>query len=319
MDKDNDWTWKPTTPAKALRRARRSRRGYEDLPWSPLKARYSFKGSSDTGGGKALEEVVGKIIREDFYDCGFCSGTGQRPLGSTCPACKGKGQISINPPAVRCAFCKGRGEAQPRSLITCRICRGKGIVSVVEPIKLCPECEGRGHTSSGSESPPCKRCKGKGVVTAEREVRRSLPNPSGSERDVAEAIYQLGGEGSVAEISPRVRMSTAYTEYVCKSMADKGHLEKVGRTVYALTPDCEMAMERKEISDLERVSSEEKGVLEIIGNGAETPKEIAEKMAIGDVNYITKICKSIGKEDLVDVLLSGKVVITPKGERALQR
>ena len=317
---DSDWTWKPTTPAKAIRRARRSKAGYQDLPWSPLKARRMLRGSSDTEGGKALEEVVGKIIREDFYNCGFCSGTGQRPLGSVCPVCKGKGQVAINPPAVRCAFCKGKGEAQPRSLITCRVCKGKGIVKIVEPIKLCPECGGTGHIASGSETPPCKRCKGKGVVAAGDERKRFLPNPSGSERDVAEAVYQLGSEASVAEISPRARISTAYTEYVCKSMADKGYLEKVGRTVYALTPECEEALEQKEVGDLERVSPEQKEILEIVRDGGEgTPKEIADRMGIRDVSYITKRCKSMGKEDLVDVLLSGKIVIAPKGERVLER
>lgn len=322
---EHDWTWKPTTPQRAMRRARRSRTGYQNLPWSPMKARGILRGSSDTE-GKAIEEVVGKIIRDEFYNCGFCSGTGQRPLGSTCPACKGRGQISINPPAIRCAFCKGRGEAQPRSMITCLTCKGKGVVSIVEPIEICSQCNGSGR-SSASHNLPCGRCKGKGVVSAVRamgqeagEEKVFLRSPGGSERDVAEAIYQLGGEASVAEISPRVRMSTSYTEYVCKSATNKGYLEKVGRTVYALTPECEEAMEQKEISDLERVSSEEKEILEIIRDGGEiTSKEIAEKMGIGDVNYITKICKSMGKEDLVDVLLSGKVVITPKGERALRK
>ena len=315
---DSDWTWKPTTPGRAIRRARRSRTGYQDLPWSPMKARGMFRGSSDTEGGKPLEEVVGKIIREDFYNCGFCNGTGQRPLGSTCPACKGKGQVSVSPPAVRCAFCRGKGEAQPRSLITCRICRGKGIVSIVEPIQVCPECRGRGHISSGSESPPCRRCKGKGVITQGEGQRQFLPSPGGSERDVAQVIYQLGGEAAVAEISPRARMSTTYTEYVCKSMANKGYLDKVGRTVYTLTPECEQVMEQREISDLEKVSPEQKEILEIISSSAEmTPKEIAGKMGIGDASYISKICNSMGKEDLVDVLLSGKIVITPKGEKAL--
>ncbi len=320
---DSDWSWKPTTPAKAARRSRRSRTGFQDLPWTPMKARGMLRGSrnsSDTEGEKKLEEVVGKIIREDLYNCGFCGGKGQRPPGSTCPVCKGKGQISMNPPALRCAFCKGRGEAQPRSLITCRICKGKGIVKIVEPIKLCLECGGRGHIASGSETPPCKRCKGKGIVTAGDERKIFLPNPSGSERDIAEAVYQLGGEASVAEISPRARISTAYTEYVCKSMANKGYLEKVGRTVYVLTPECEEALEQKEVGDLERVSPEQKEILEIVRDGGEgTPKEIADRMGIRDVSYITKRCKSMGKEDLVDVLLSGKIVIAPKGERVLER
>ena len=255
---EHDWNWKPTTPAKAKRHVRRSQKGCDDLPWSPMKGRRMFKGSSANEGGKAIEEVVGKIIRDEFYSCGFCSGTGQRPLGSTCPACKGKGQISINPPAVRCAFCKGRGEAQPRSMITCLTCKGKGVVSIVEPIEICSQCNGSGR-SSASHNLACGKCKGKGVVSIERsmsgeasEEKTFLRSPGGSERDVAETIYELGGEASVAEISPRARMSTTYTEYVCKSMANKGYLEKVGRTVYALTLECEKAMEQKKISSQER-------------------------------------------------------------------
>lgn len=322
----HDWSWKPTTPAKAARRARRSKAGYQDLPWSPMKSRHMLKGLSDSGGKKVIEDVVGKIIRDESYSCGFCSGKGQRPPGSTCPVCKGKGQISVNPPAVRCAFCKGRGEAQPRSMITCLSCKGKGVVSIVEPIEICSQCNGSGRSSAGHNL-PCGKCKGKGVVSAERgvgqeagEERAFLRSPGGSERDVAEVIYQLGSEASVAEISPRARISTAYTEYVCKSMANKGYLEKVGRTVYVLTPECEEALEQKEVGDLERVSPEQKEILEIVRDGGEgTPKEIADRMGIRDVSYITKRCKSMGKEDLVDVLLSGKIVIAPKGERVLER
>ena len=151
---DTDWTWKPTTPA----------------------------------------EVVGKIIREDFYNCGFCGGKGQKPPGSTCPVCKGKGQISMNSPALRCAFCKGRGEAQPRSLITCRVCKGKGINKIVEPIKLCPECRGRGHITFGSENPPCKKCKGKGIVTAGDERKRFLPKPVAAKETLLRPSINLVGK-----------------------------------------------------------------------------------------------------------------------------
>ena len=316
----DDWNWKLTTPVKAIRQARRSRREYEDLPWSPMTKRHRLRGSSNTGGGKAIEEVVGKIIRESSYKCGFCKGTGQRPLSSTCPVCKGKGEISINPPAVKCAFCKGKGEAQPRSTMTCLTCRGKGVVSIVEPIKVCPECQGSGHTSSGSDSPVCRACRGAGVITATREERkRFLRSPGGTARQVAEAIYQLGGEASVAEIAPRVRISSSYTEYVCKSMIDKGYLEKVARTIYALTLDCEKAMEQREISDLQKLSSEQGELLGTIGdNGESTLKKIAERIAGGDIKYVKRICDSLAKEDFVDVLLSGKVIITPKGEKALR-
>lgn len=316
----DDWSWKPTTPAKAIRRARRSRKEYENLPWSPMKARHRLRGSSNTGGGKAIEEVIGKIIRENSYKCGFCKGAGNRPPGSICPVCKGKGENSINSPAIRCAFCKGKGEAQPRSMMTCLTCRGKGVVSIVEPIKLCPECQGSGHTSSGSDSPVCRACRGAGIVTATREEKkRLLRSPGGTERQVAEAIYQLGGEAGVAEIAPRVRISSSYTEYVCKSMLDKGYLEKVARTIYALTPDCEKAMEQREISDLQKLSSEQRDLLGTIrDNGESALKEIANKISGGDIKYVKGICDSLAKGDFIDILLSGKVIITPKGEKAFR-
>jgi len=316
----DDWNWDTTTPAKAIRRARRSKREYEDLTWSPMKARRRLRGSSNTEGGKAIEEVIGKIIRENSYKYGFCKGTGQRPFGSICPVCKGKGENSINSPAVKCAFCKGKGEAQPRSMMTCLTCRGKGVVSIIEPIKLCPECQGSGHTASGSDSPVCRACRGAGVITATREEKkRFLRSPGGTERQVAEAIYQLGGEASVAEIAPRVRISSSYTEYVCKSMIDKGYLGKVARTIYALTLDCEKAMEQREISDLQKLSSEQRELLGAIGdNGESSLKEIANKISGGDTKYVKEICDSLAKGDFIDMLLSGKVIITPKGEKVFR-
>ncbi|MDI6815138.1 MAG: hypothetical protein QMC90_03575 [Dehalococcoidales bacterium] len=212
LKSDTDWSWKPTTMTR-MRKHMRSKKGYEDLPWMPMKARRKWgRGSKQRTGGKAVEEVVGKIIREDHYKCGFCRGTGEEPAGFTCPACKGKGEIPLNPPAVICAYCRGTGKQKPRSDLTCLACKGKGVVAVIEPIELCSKCEGRGYTP-GDKTLPCLKCKGKGVVAVkDGEKGKYLRRPGGSERDVAEAIYQLGGVASVAEIAPRVRMSTAYTE-----------------------------------------------------------------------------------------------------------
>ena len=65
------------------------------------------------------------------------------------------------------------------------------------------------------------------------------------------------------------------------------------------------------------LSPEQEEILEIIeGVGGITPKELAVKMGIGNVNYVTWVCKSMAKKDLL-VFVSGKVIITPKGERAL--
>jgi len=158
------------------------------------------------------------------------------------------------------------------------------------------------------------------VVTQEEgESRKFVPTPSGTEGEVAQAIYELDGEATVSEISRNVRISTPYAEYVCKSMVERGYLEKVGTTAYALTVGCEKAMEEKEVSDLEKVSPEQKEILKIIRSAWEiTPKEIAKKLGTGDVGNMTKICRSMGENDLVDVLLSGEVIITHKGERALE-
>lgn len=254
-----DWNWKPTSPARARRRIRRSKRSHEDLPWSPMRGRRVFGDSSDAGARKAVEEVVGKVMRDGLCRCGFCGGAGQRPSGSTCPVCKGRGQIAMNPPAVRCAFCKGRGVSQPRSMITCLTCKGKGVVPIVEPMGICSQCNGSGRSSAGHHL-SCGKCKGKGVVTTEGGMGRDagqekafLRRPSGSERDVAEAIYRSGGESSVAEIASRIRVSTSYAEYICKSMAGKGYLERAGRTIYTLVPECEKTVEQGAISDLEEV------------------------------------------------------------------
>lgn len=89
----------------------------------------------------------------------------QDPHGR-CPVCGGKGTAKVTPPAVICAYCKGRGEVPVRSGLTCPVCRGKGVVSVKEPIETCPACKGRGAAGGGNL--PCTRCQGKGVVIAHR-------------------------------------------------------------------------------------------------------------------------------------------------------
>ena len=89
---------------------------------------------------------------------------------------------------------------------------------------------------------------------------------------------------------------------------------------YYLYKKSKREMYRKVNTDFETVSPEEKEILRIVMSCAEmTPKEIAKNMGTWDIDHITRICNSIGKKDLVDFLVSGKVIITPKGERALGR
>jgi len=104
-----------------------------------------------------------ELLRDEWYDCGFCGGTGEKPKGSVCSTCRGNKRIQFTPPVVKCASCKGRGEEKPRSNVTCTPCRGKGYVSVTEPVEVCPTCNGIGRTRGSNLA--CVKCKGIGIVS----------------------------------------------------------------------------------------------------------------------------------------------------------
>lgn len=146
-----------------------------------------------------------------------------------------------------------------------------------------------------------------------------MRKPSGTEGEIAEAIYYFGGEASLDEIVPRVRISTAYAEYVSKSMLDKGYLEKVSARIYALTPECEKTIEKKEAKEIEKVSDGEKQILQIVGDGGElTPREISQKLGIHDFKKVKRLSLKMANKDLLDLLISGKFVLGAKGHRTLQ-
>lgn len=111
---------------------------------------------------------IGHLLREENYRCGFCKGTGEKPRGSKCSACKGKKLVPLNPPVMVCAYCKGRGEERPRTNITCLVCRGLGFVSVQEPLERCSRCRGKGKEPHNKL--PCIRCRGKGVTTIKEKA-----------------------------------------------------------------------------------------------------------------------------------------------------
>jgi len=114
--------------------------------------------------------VAREILKGEEFACAFCKGTGGlRKTNSQCPVCRGRGVVKITPPAMVCAYCRGRGEFPVRSNITCIVCGGKGVVSVPEPIEVCPSCRGTG--AARESKLPCLRCRGKGVVTAVRQER----------------------------------------------------------------------------------------------------------------------------------------------------
>lgn len=108
--------------------------------------------------------MIATILEGEEFACAFCRGTGVvRKTNGQCPVCRGLPSVKVAAPAVRCVYCRGRGEVPIRSGITCTVCGGKGVVSVQEPIQGCLACRGRGAAGGGYL--PCTTCHGKGVVT----------------------------------------------------------------------------------------------------------------------------------------------------------
>lgn len=140
--------------------------GQEEVPWSMAKVDSSGKRFYGWAGGMRIE----KLLTETTYPCGFCRGKGEKLKGSVCPVCRGTGNISVSPPAVICAYCKGKGEDKPRSSMSCAVCSGTGIVHITEPVEGCAYCRGTGREPGSKLS--CLRCRGKGVVT-KTGVRKS--------------------------------------------------------------------------------------------------------------------------------------------------
>lgn len=126
------------------------------IEWIP----YNYKSGKVAGGG--YKSRVNVFHNED-YECAFCKGTGEKPSGTKCSVCRGKGVNKVRPPTVICAFCRGRGALLSTPNITCGACRGKGVVTVREPVDICPSCGGRGRKSG--EDLYCISCKGTGVIT----------------------------------------------------------------------------------------------------------------------------------------------------------
>jgi len=133
------------------------------LLWEPV----DVKEMGEQYGLGVRGRQIGEILRKDTYQCAFCNGSGSKPRRSACAVCRGKGVVTVAPPAMICAFCKGRGEERPRTNITCVVCRGKGVVTIREPVEQCRRCKGRGVDSHSKL--PCVECKGKGVVTVKGE------------------------------------------------------------------------------------------------------------------------------------------------------
>jgi len=230
--------------------------GQEELIWSTAKVDGLGKHFSKGGGGI----MIGKLLTETTYPCGFCRGKGEKPKGIICPVCRGAGKVTVNPPAIVCAYCKGRGEEKPRSNMTCTVCRGTGFVSVVEPIVGCAHCRGTG--SEPGNKLPCLKCRGKGVVT-KPDTRKAIPpkedfnrqakfqmeqkklfqehparqkrNPTASEIEVLKVYCESKLRKKPVNVSNCTGMSPAYVSMMIRSLVENGLLMAIAPRQYEIT------------------------------------------------------------------------------------
>ena len=154
-------------------------------------------------------DTVRVIVEEPIQTCAFCRGKGEKPSGSRCSVCHGKGTVEIHPPAVRCALCKGRGEERPRGNVTCNACRGKAYITIRPPIQKCASCSGTGRQRGSLLA--CIACRGAGVVsicprkteTAAVSTEQRAPRPAFTFR-IGEQPPSAGGRtASVAGAAAR--------------------------------------------------------------------------------------------------------------------
>jgi len=141
--------------------------GQEEIPWHAVCV--GNNGCIRVNGGNGT--VSFSVMTETSYVCGFCRGSGQRQKGVRCQVCKGTGSVSVVPPAVICAYCKGTGEAQRRTPLKCTVCGGKGVVAVSSPATSCIRCRGTGEDPNSKL--PCMACQGKGVVRVKNNGNRA--------------------------------------------------------------------------------------------------------------------------------------------------
>jgi RecJ-like exonuclease len=75
-----------------------------------------------------------EILQGRKFKCAFCGGSGIQPrsLKSRCLACRGKGEVEFEGPAIQCFACRGKGRATPSSMLSCVHCRGVGVVEKSE-------------------------------------------------------------------------------------------------------------------------------------------------------------------------------------------
>ena len=231
--------------------------GQEKTIWTTSKVDRSGRHYSMGRGGAP----IGKLLTQTTHPCGFCGGKGEKPKGTKCHVCKGSGKVSIATPAMVCAYCRGTGQAKPRSNITCTVCAGRGVVSVREPVTGCSRCHGSG--SGPNDKLPCLLCKGKGVISGkmpmkspvssaeeynsrkkfQMEQKRKNPlqatkrqrNPMASELEVLKVYEEAMRTGKVFNVGSYTKMSPAYLGMMVQSLAENGFLAAVAPRRYEIT------------------------------------------------------------------------------------
>ena len=118
-------------------------------------------GTALTGSGEAMERARRLLSTKKPIRAAFAAEREKKKRPRKCPVCRGSCFVTVSPPAIPCAYCRGKG-MERRTGRLCTVCRGKGIVSVHLPIALCGDCRGSGAEQGTGMT--CLKCSGKGVV-----------------------------------------------------------------------------------------------------------------------------------------------------------
>lgn len=75
-----------------------------------------------------------EVLKGQKFKCALCNGSGIQPRSFTsrCLACRGKGMVEFDEPAIQCPSCKGKGRVPPSFLLSCIQCRGVGVIKTKE-------------------------------------------------------------------------------------------------------------------------------------------------------------------------------------------
>lgn len=73
---------------------------------------------------------MAEILQGKKFKCAFCGGSGIQPrfLHSRCIACRGKGEVEFDGPAIQCPACQGKGTAPGSLTLSCIRCAGLGVM-----------------------------------------------------------------------------------------------------------------------------------------------------------------------------------------------